>query len=193
MTMTWQLVADMNWTEATIAVAAYLHLERDVGGRHLSGWRTAVRGGYNAAMKTNPTEKGQSVRLLRIGEQVRHALAAVLLRGDLRDDLLANTIVSVSEVRVTPDLRQATAYVKPLGDADEQAVIKALASHAKYLRGEVAKQLQTKYTPDLRFRRDESFDAGARIDAILRRPDVARDLVPPPVVRTIDADAADDA
>lgn len=138
-----------------------------------------------ARMKTNPTEKGQSVRLLRIGEQVRHALAQVLLRGDLRDELLTNTIVSVSEVRVTPDLRQATAYVKPLGDADEQAVIKALASHAKYLRGEVARQLATKYTPELRFRRDESFDVGARIDAILRRPDVARDLAPPSVVKTI--------
>ena len=146
-------------------------------------------------MKTNPTEKGQSVRLLRIGEQVRHALAQVLLRGDLRDELLTNTIVSVSEVRVTPDMRQATAYVKPLGDADEQAVIKALASHAKYLRGEVARQLATKYTPELRFRRDESFDAGARIDAILRRPDVARDLAPPAVVKTIadhDADDYDD-
>ena len=135
-------------------------------------------------MKTS-NDKGQSVRLLRIGEQVRHALADVLLRGDLRDELLTNTIVSVSEVRVTPDLRQATAYVKPLGEADEQAVIKALASHAKYLRGEVAKQLQTKYTPELRFRRDESFDAGARIDAILRRPDVARDLAPATVLRPI--------
>jgi len=136
-------------------------------------------------MKTNPNDKGQSVRLLRIGEQVRHALAQVLLRGDLRDELLANTIVSVSEVRVTPDLRQATAYVKPLGEADEQAVIKALASHAKYLRGEVARQLSTKYTPELRFRRDESFDAGARIDAVLRRPDVARDLAPVTVLRPI--------
>ena len=144
-------------------------------------------------MKTNPTEKGQSVRLLRIGEQVRHALAQVLLRGDLRDELLTNTIVSVSEVRVTPDMRQATAYVKPLGDADEQAVIKALASHAKYLRGEVARQLATKYTPELRFRRDESFDAGARIDAILRRPDVARDLTPAPHLRTIADVDADDA
>ena len=150
-----------------------------------SGWREGGAPDYSAAMKVTPNEKGQSVRLLRIGEQVRHALAAVLLRGDLRDELLANTIVSVSEVRVTPDLRQATAFVKPLGEADEQAVIKALASHAKYLRGEVAKQLQTKYTPDLRFRRDESFDAGARIDAILRRPDVARDLGIAAKVKTI--------
>lgn len=143
-------------------------------------------------MKQTPDEKGRSVRLLRIGEQVRHALAEVLLRGDLRDELLAKTIVSVSEVRVTPDLRQATAYVKPLGDADETAVVKALASHAKYLRGEVARSLATKYTPELRFRRDESFDAGARIDAILRRPDVARDLAPPATIARIDAEDADD-
>ena len=138
-----------------------------------------------AAMKVSPNEKGQSVRLLRIGEQVRHALAQVLLRGDLRDELLTNTIVSVSEVRVTADMRIATAYVKPLGEADEQAVIKALASHAKYLRGEVARQLATKYTPELRFRRDESFDAGARIDAILKRPNIARDLGPAAHVTTI--------
>ena len=140
-------------------------------------------------MKVSPDEKGRSVRLLRIGEQVRHALADVLLRGDLRDELLQSTIVSVSEVRVTPDLRQATAFIKALGDVDEQAVIKALASHAKYLRGEVARTLQTKYTPDLRFRRDESFDAGARIDAILRRPEVARDLAAPrPKPAQIDED-----
>lgn len=142
-------------------------------------------------MKSGPDDKGRSVRLLRIGEQVRHALAAVLLRRDLRDELLDATIVSVSEVRVTPDLRQATAYIKALGVADETAVIKALASHAKYLRGEVARALATKYTPELRFRRDESFDAGARIDAILRRPDIARDLDAPRVVPTIeDPDAA---
>lgn len=127
-------------------------------------------------MKVSPDEKGRSVRLLRIGEQVRHALAQILLRRELRDELLDRTIVSVSEVRVSADLRHATAYIKALGDADEQAVIKALASHAGYLRGEIARQLSTKYTPDLRFRRDESFDAGARIDAILRQPHVARDL-----------------
>lgn len=127
-------------------------------------------------MKVSPDEKGRSVRLLRIGEQVRHALAAILLRRELRDELLDKTIVSVSEVRVSPDLRHATAFIKALGDVDEHAVIKALAQHAGYLRGEIARTMSTKYTPDLRFRRDESFDAGARIDAILRQPHVARDL-----------------
>ena len=128
--------------------------------------------------RSTPDAQGRSVRLLRIGEQVRHAIAEVLGRGDLRDDLLSHSIISVSEVRVSPDLRHATVFIKVLGGADDQPVVKALASHAKYLRGEVARKLATKYTPDLRFRADESFDAGARIDAILRRPAIARDLEP---------------
>ncbi len=131
-------------------------------------------------MKASPDEKGRSVRLLRIGEQVRQALAEVIGRGELRDELLERSIVSVSEVRVTPDLRHATVFVKPLGNADDAAIIKALAQHRGYLRGQVAKKLATKYTPELQFRRDESFDAGARIDAVLRRPEVARDLAPEP-------------
>jgi ribosome-binding factor A len=129
-------------------------------------------------MKATPDEKGRSIRLQRIGEQVRHAIAEVLGRGELRDELLQRTIVSVSEVRVTADMRHATVYIKALGGGDDEAVVKALASHARYLRGEVARQMVTKYTPDLRFRRDESYDAGARIDAILRRPTIARDLDP---------------
>ncbi|MEI6418813.1 MAG: 30S ribosome-binding factor RbfA [Sphingomonadales bacterium] len=116
------------------------------------------------------------IRLQRIGEQVRHALAEVLARGELRDELLSQVIVNVSEVRVTPDLRHATVFVKALGGGDDMAVVKALAGHARYLRGEVARRMATKYTPDLKFRPDESFDAGARIDAVLRRPDIARDL-----------------
>lgn len=128
--------------------------------------------------RSTPDAQGRSIRLQRIGEQVRHAIAEVLGRGELRDDLLQRTIVSVSEVRVTADLRHATVFVKALGGGDDQAVVKALAGHARYLRGEVARQMATKYTPDLRFRADESFDAGARIDAILRRPSIARDLEP---------------
>ena len=129
-------------------------------------------------MKAPADDKGRSIRLQRIGEQVRHAIAEVIGRGDLRDELLQRTIVSVSEVRVTADLRHATVFIKALGGGDDQAVVKALAGHARYLRGEVARALATKYTPDLRFRADESFDAGARIDAILRRPTIARDLDP---------------
>lgn len=137
-------------------------------------------------MRTTPDEKGRSVRLLRIGEQVRHALAAVLGRREVRDETLERTIVSVSEVRVTPDLRHATAFVMPLGGADGEAVLTALRSHGRYLRGEVARALSTKYTPELHFRLDESFDAGAKIDAILRRPEVARDLKPVPPVHRIE-------
>jgi ribosome-binding factor A len=144
-------------------------------------------------MKATPDEKGRSIRLQRIGEQVRHAIAEVLARGELRDELLQRTIVSVSEVRVTADLRHATVFVKALGGGDDDAIVKALAGHARYLRGEVARQLATKYTPDLRFRRDESYDAGARIDAILRRPSIARDLEPEVrLPRLSDFDEADD-
>jgi ribosome-binding factor A len=128
--------------------------------------------------KATPDAQGRSIRLQRIGEQVRHALAEVIGRGELRDELLQHTIVSISEVRVTADLRHATVFVKALGGGDDQAVVKALASHARYLRGEVARKMATKYTPDLRFRADESYDAGARIDAILRKPSIARDLEP---------------
>ncbi|WP_164157110.1 30S ribosome-binding factor RbfA [Sandarakinorhabdus rubra] len=125
--------------------------------------------------RSTPDAQGRPIRLQRIGEQVRHALAEIIARGDLRDDLLAQTIISVSEVRVSPDLRHATVFVKA-SNGDDEAVVKALATHAKWLRGEVARRLATKYTPDLNFRRDESFDAGARIDAVLRRPEIARDL-----------------
>ncbi len=124
-----------------------------------------------------PTDApGKSVRLLRIGEQVRHALADLLARREVRDPVLENTIVSVSEVRVTPDLRQAIVFVYPLGGQGGDAVLAALKANARFLRGEIAKKLATKYTPDLTFRLDESFDTGAKIDAILRRPDIARDL-----------------
>jgi ribosome-binding factor A len=129
-------------------------------------------------VRATPDAQGRSIRLQRVGEQVRHALAEVIGRGELRDELLQRTIVSVSEVRVTADLRHATVFIKALGGGDDQAVVKALAGHARYLRGEVARQMVTKYTPDLRFRADDSYDAGARIDAILRRPAIARDLEP---------------
>ncbi len=131
--------------------------------------------------------KGKSVRLLRIGEQVRHALADLLARREARDPVLQAAIISVSEVRVTPDLRQAIAFVHPLGGtADATAVLAALKANSRWLRGEVAKRLATKYTPDLSFRLDESFDAGAKIDAILRSPHVARDLASGPPATDVD-------
>ena len=121
--------------------------------------------------------KGPSQRQLRVGEQVRHALADVLARGEIRDALIAATVISVSEVRMSPDLKIATAFVSPLGASDDEAIIKALAHHAKFIRGRVSGALrQMKYMPEFRFRLDTSYDNMARIDKLLRSPEVARDL-----------------
>lgn len=118
-----------------------------------------------------------SQRQLRVGEQVRHALSGVLARGEVRDELIENTVISISEVRMSPDLKIATAFVAPLGAADHEAVIKALARNARYIRGRVSGDLrQMKYMPEFRFRLDTSYDNMARIDELLRSPEVARDL-----------------
>ncbi len=120
---------------------------------------------------------GPSQRQLRVGEQVRHAVAQVLSRGEIRDDVLNNTVVSITEVRMSPDLKIATCFISIVGNTDVQTVIKALANNAKFLRGRVAPQLrQMKYMPEFRFRPDTSFDNFAKIDALLRSPEVARDL-----------------
>jgi ribosome-binding factor A len=118
----------------------------------------------------------RSVRLLRVGEQVRHALSEVLMRGDVHDDVLASHPVSVTEVRMSPDLRHATVFVKPLLGTNEAAVIKALRTNTAYLQSEVARRVNTKYAARLKFLPDESFDEGSRIDSLLRAPKVARDL-----------------
>ncbi len=120
---------------------------------------------------------GPSQRMLRVGEQVRHALAEVLARGEVRDDVIEQTVISVSEVRMSPDLKIATAFVAPLAAKDNDAVIKALAQNAKFIRGRVSGALrQMKYMPEFRFRLDTSFDNMAKIDRLLRSPEVARDL-----------------
>jgi ribosome-binding factor A len=118
----------------------------------------------------------RSVRLLRVGEQVRHALSEILMRGDVHDDVLASHSVSVTEVRMSPDLRHATVFVKPLLGADEAAVLKALRTNTAYLQSQVARRVNTKYAARLKFLADESFDEGSRIDTLLRDPKVARDL-----------------
>jgi ribosome-binding factor A len=127
-------------------------------------------------MPRNETPEVRSVRLLRVGEQVRHALSEVLIRGDVHDETLASHSVSITEVRMSPDLRHATVFVKPLLGADEGEVLKALRKHVRYLKGEVARRVNTKYAADLKFLPDESFDEGARVDRLLRDPKVARDL-----------------
>ncbi len=127
-------------------------------------------------MRHNEGPEGRSVRLLRVGEQTRHALSEILMRGDIHDPILATHSVSVTEVRMSPDLRHATVFVKPLLGADEEEVLKALKKNVRYLKGEVARRVNTKYAADLKFLADESFDEGSRIDRLLRAPAVARDL-----------------
>ena len=127
-------------------------------------------------LRHNETPEGRSVRLLRVGEQVRHILSEILMRGDVHDDVLASHLVSVTEVRMSPDLKHATVFVKPLLGADEDKVLKALRTNTAYFQSEVAKRVNLKYAAKLKFLPDESFDEGARIDALLRTPTVARDL-----------------
>lgn len=123
------------------------------------------------------TSSAPSQRMLRVGEQVRAAITTILQRGEIRDELLERTVISVSEVRMSPDLKIATAFVTPLGVKDTDAIIKALARHAKFMRGRLGPALrQMKYVPELRFRNDTSFDNYQRIDALLRAPEVMRDL-----------------
>ena len=122
------------------------------------------------------TPEGRSVRLLRVGEQVRHALSDILMRGDVHDEVLASHLVSVTEVRMSPDLRHATVFVKPLLGSDEAEVLAALKLHVRYLRGEVARRVNTKYAAQLKFVADESFDEGSHVDRLLRDPKVAQDL-----------------
>ncbi|TPI52904.1 MULTISPECIES: 30S ribosome-binding factor RbfA [unclassified Mesorhizobium] len=123
------------------------------------------------------TTSGPSQRMLRVGEQVRHALSETLQRGEIIDPLVENAVVSVSEVRMSPDLKIATAFISPLGATDAGAVVEALNKHAKFVRGRVSGALrQMKYMPEFRFRLDTSFDNFARINDLLKSPEVARDL-----------------
>lgn len=126
---------------------------------------------------TKSTSSAPSQRMLRVGEQVRAAVTQVLQRGEVRDPLLEKTVISISEVRMSPDLKIGTAYVTPLGVADHQGVIDALNRNAKFIRGRMGAQLrQMKYMPEVRFRDDTSFDNYKKIDALLRSPEVQRDL-----------------
>jgi ribosome-binding factor A len=115
-------------------------------------------------------------RPLRVGEEIRHVLAAVLARGELRDPGLAGVSITVSEVRVTPDLLHATAFVAPLGGGDMPELLKALERAAPYLRREVIKEIQLRRAPEISFAADTSFDYAKRIDSVLRDPAVRRDL-----------------
>ena len=121
---------------------------------------------------------GGSQRQLRVGETVRHAIAAVLSHGSVHDAALEGHIITVPEVRMSPDLKLATIYVMPLGGRDADAVIAALERNKKFLRGEIARRVNLKFAPDVRFRVDERFDEAERIEKLLRTPAVQRDLAP---------------
>src|SRR4051812_42618601 len=117
-----------------------------------------------------------SQRQLRVGEVIRHTVAELLARGEVHDPVIEQHIVTVPEVRMSPDLRMATIYVMPLGGKDEQTVVDALEHHKRFLRGEIARRVNLKFAPDIRFRLDERFDEAERIEKLLRTPAVRRDL-----------------
>jgi len=117
-----------------------------------------------------------SQRQLRVGELVRHALADMLSRGEVHDPVLEGHMITVPEVRMTADLRLATIYVMPLGGRDQRDVIDALDRNKKFLRGEIARRVNLKFAPEIRFRIDERFDEAERIEKLLRTPEVQRDL-----------------
>ena len=121
---------------------------------------------------------GGSQRQLRVGEIVRHAIADILSHGSVHDPDLEGHIVTVPEVRMSPDLKLATVYVMPLGGRDTDIVIAALERNKKFLRGEVARRVNLKFSPDVRFRVDERFDEAERIEKLLRTPAVQKDLAP---------------
>jgi ribosome-binding factor A len=127
----------------------------------------------------HPVGAAPSQRMLRVAELVRHAMARMLSRGDISDPVLEKHVVTVSRVKMSPDLKLATIYVMPLGGKDEQDVIAALDRHKKFLRGEIAHELSLKFAPEIRFRIDDSYDAVSRIDEILNSDRVKRDLASP--------------
>jgi ribosome-binding factor A len=119
---------------------------------------------------------GGSQRQLRVGELIRHELADMLSRGGIHDPVLEARMLTVPEVRMSPDLRLATIYVMPLGGRDKEKVLEALDRNKKYVRGEIARRVNLKFAPDIRFRVDERFEEAERIEKLLRTPAVQRDL-----------------
>lgn len=132
----------------------------------------------NRRFDKNTPEKsrGPSQRQLRVGELIRHALAELLTRGEIHDDVLASELVTIPEVRMSPDLRLATIYVLPLGGKETKPILDALDRNKKFIRGEVAQVVNLKFAPDIRFLPDETFDEAARIDRLLASNKVRRDL-----------------
>lgn len=120
--------------------------------------------------------QGPSQRMLRVGELIRHKIAEMLVRSEIHDDVLASHVITIPEVRLSPDLKLATVYVMPLGGDDIKPVIDALMRNKKFIRAEVAHTLNLRYAPDLRFREDETFEEATRIDRLLDSPKVRQDV-----------------
>jgi ribosome-binding factor A len=127
-------------------------------------------------MKKDNKPLGPSQRMLRVGELVRHALADIFARGEIEDEALVGSVVTVPEVRMTPDLKLANAYVMPLGGQHADEIVAALNRHNKFIRGRIAPRINMKYAPDIRFFVDDTFEEAGRIDALLRSDRVKRDL-----------------
>ncbi len=136
-----------------------------------------AKGRAKAAAKAG---QPRSQRQLRVGEELRHALARVLARGELRDPRLTDVSLTVTEVRVSPDLKNATAFVVPLGGGELEGIISALNHAASFLRGQMGQEVQLRHTPRLSFQADHSFDEAAHINAILHHPRVAQDVTADP-------------
>ena len=130
-----------------------------------------ARGHHRERPPSGPSQRG-----LRVGELIRHAVSEMLTRGDVHDPVLEGHLITVPEVRLSPDLRLATIYVMPLGGRDIKEVIEALDRNKRYLRGEIARHVNLKFAPEIRFRADERFDEAERIEKLLRTPAVQRDL-----------------
>jgi len=127
-------------------------------------------------MKKDHKPAGPSQRSLRVGELVRHALADIFARGDIEDEALAGVVLTVPEVRMSPDLKLANAYIMPLGGAYAEEIVAVLNRHAKFVRGRVAPQINMKFAPEIRFHVDATFEEAGRIDMLLRSDRVRRDL-----------------
>lgn len=129
-------------------------------------------------MSRSNKPKGPSQRMLRVGELVRHALSDMLMRGEIIDPVIESVTITVPEVRMSPDLKIANAYIMPLGGTGAEEVVRALNHHARFIRGQVAPKVDLKYAPEIRFFVDDTFEEAGRIDAILRSDKVQRDLHP---------------
>jgi ribosome-binding factor A len=129
-----------------------------------------------ARQQQRDSSPGGSQRQLRVGELIRHELAGMLARGDIHDPVVEAHMITVPEVRMSPDLRLATIYIMPLGGRDEKEVLDAFDRNKRYVRGVIARRVNLKFAPDIRFRIDERFDEAERIEKLLRTPVVQRDL-----------------